>query len=209
MRCISKLSNIVYAVLTTLLLVACSEKEEESEYVNWKERNQLYIDSIAAICELNEDGCWEKIVAFNLNDSVESMSPNNNHYIYVHKEAEGKGTYSPLYNDSIRVHYLGRLISSTSYPQGYIFGKSYGTYVLNEATDVPALMCVSSNIVGFATAVMNMVEGDRWKVYIPYYLGYGESSNSSTSIPAYSALTFDVYLSKIYKYKINNDTTWY
>ncbi|MCR5312061.1 MAG: FKBP-type peptidyl-prolyl cis-trans isomerase [Bacteroidaceae bacterium] len=192
-----------------LTLVACSETEEESEYVNWQARNQHYIDSIASVCEANEDGCWEKMLAFNLNDSVESVSPNNNHFIYIHKEAAGKGTYSPIYNDSIRVHYLGRLIPSTSYPQGYIFGKSYSTYVLNENTDVPTLMAVSQNIVGFATATLNMVEGDQWKVYIPYYLGYGETDNSTTSIPGYSTLIFDIKLAKIYKYQIDKDTTWY
>jgi FKBP-type peptidyl-prolyl cis-trans isomerase FklB len=34
--------------------------------------------------------------------------------------------------------------------------------------------------------------GDIWRIYIPYTLGYG-TSNSST-IPAYSTLIFDVNL---------------
>ena len=40
--------------------------------------------------------------------------------------------------------------------------------------------------------------GDRWEVYIPYDLGYGESdykaSSSSTTIPGGSTLIFDVTL---------------
>jgi len=53
-----------------------------------------------------------------------------------------------------------------------------------------------------------MVEGDRWKIVVPYYLGYGESS-SLTTIPNYSTLIFDVKLARIYKYKIDTDTTWH
>jgi len=209
MRVLNILANSVCAVLVALTLVACSEKEEESEYVNWQAKNQLFIDSIAAECDANVDGNWEKIVAFNLVDSVERIAPNPNHFVYVHKEAAGTGTYSPLFNDSIRVHYMGRLIPSASYPQGYIFGKSYSTYVLNENTDVPTLMSVSSNIVGFATATLHMVEGDHWTIYVPYYLGYGTSEYTSANIPGYSTLIFDVKLAKIYRYKIDTNTTWY
>jgi FKBP-type peptidyl-prolyl cis-trans isomerase FklB len=60
------------------------------------------------------------------------------------------------------------------YPYGFNFGKSYSSSTLNETTDVPTLMAVNQNITGFATALMHMVEGDRWKIYIPYYLGYGK-----------------------------------
>lgn len=192
-----------------LSMTSCSEKEEAGEYDNWEVRNIHYVDSIAKVCDANADGSWTKFCAFNLNDSVEALSPNNLHYVYVQKLEAGTGDYSPLYKDSIRVHYLGRLIPSASYPQGYIFGKSYSTYTFNEATDVPALMSVSDNIVGFATAVMNMVEGDRWRLYIPYYIGYGTTTNSSSSIPAYSTLIFDVKLARIYRYKIDTDTSWH
>ena len=122
---------------------------------------------------------------------------------------QGEGTRKPMYNDSIRVHYLGRLISSESYPQGRIFGKSYSTYELNEATDVPTLMALNTNVTGFATATLHMVEGDRWKVVIPYYLGYGESDYTSAGIPGYSALTFDIKMARIYRFQIDKDTSWH
>ena len=210
MRIINKISTCVVCLASLMLsMTSCSEKEEAGEYDNWEVRNIHYVDSIAKVCDSNADGRWTKFCAFNLNDSVEALSPNNLHYVYVHKLEDGTGDYSPLYKDSIRVHYLGRLIPSVSYPQGYIFGKSYGTYTFNEATDVPALMAVNDNIVGFATAVMNMVEGDNWRLYIPYYIGYGATTNSSSSIPAYSTLIFDVKLARVYKYKIDTDTSWH
>ena len=188
------------------ILSSCSENDEVGEYDNWKERNQQYIDSIASLANTGTDG-WSKMLSFTLMDSVENINPNNNHYIYIQKIEEGAGTTYPMYNDSVRVHYLGRLIPSSSYAQGYIFGKSYSTYTFNEATDVPAIMAVKDNIVGFATATMHMVEGDRWKIVIPYYLGYGTSS--SASIPGYSALIFDVKLARVYRYKSGADTTWH
>ena len=55
-------------------------------------------------------------------------------------------------------------------------------------TDVVA----SGLVEGFSTAVMNMHAGDRWRVYIPYQLGYG--TTTSNGMRAYSNLTFDIAL---------------
>lgn len=204
-----KKSLYIFTLLAAFLaLSSCSESEEVGEFDNWKERNQLYVDSIAHLANTSTDG-WTKIVAFNLSEEVEKANPNNNHFVYIQQIENGAGETCPLYNDSIRVHYLGRLIPSSTYPQGYVFGKSYSTYTLNEATDVPTLLAVNQNVDGFATAVMRMVEGDVCKIVIPYYLGYGESGNSSGDVPGYSALIFDVKLARIYKYKIDTDTTWH
>lgn len=204
------MKNII--ILSTVLFSffafgSCSENEEEGDYDNWQVRNQHYVDSIATLADAGRDG-WTRIVAYNLVDSVESKNPDNTHYIYVQKKEQGAGTRKPMYNDSIRVHYLGRLIPSEAYPQGRVFGKSYSTNELNEATDVPTLMALNANIVGFATATLNMVEGDAWKIVVPYYLGYGENDYSSASIPGYSTLIFDIKLARIYRYKVDTDTSW-
>ncbi len=190
------------------LFTSCNEQEEAGEYDNWKERNQHYVDSIAYLADHNTDG-WSKILAFNLDEEIEKLAPNNNHYVYIKKMDKGYGEYKPIFNDSVRVHYLGRLIPTSAHSQGYVFGKSYNTYSLNEATDVPALMSMNSNVTGFATATLHMVEGDNWKIVVPYYLGYGESESTSSKIPGYSTLIFDVKLAKVYRYKIDEDTTWH
>ena len=203
-----KIQFYILPMLALLFFASCSENEEVGEYDNWQERNQHYVDSIARLANSGTDG-WSKLIAFTMADTNESVSSNNNYYVYIQKLESGTGTTSPLYNDSIRIHYLGRLIPSASYPQGYIFGKSYSTYTFNEETDVPALMATKDNIVGFATATMHMVEGDRWKIVVPYYISYGESENSSGNIPGYSTLIFDVKLARIYRYQIDTDTTWH
>ena len=198
----------ILPMLALLVLASCSEKDEVGEYENWQARNLHYVDSIANLANNGTNG-WSKMIAYNLVSTTENPDLDNTHYIYIQKLEDGTGTRMPEYNDSIRVHYLGRLIPSTSYSQGYVFGKSYSTYTFNEATDVPAIMGVSGNATGFTTAVMNMVEGDRWRVVVPYYLGFGTEDYLTASIPAYSTLIFEMKLARIYKYKIDTDTTWH
>lgn len=196
-------------MLALLFLASCSENNEVGEYDNWLARNQHYVDSIAALANDGKDG-WTKIIAYNLMTREERPDLTNNHYIYVQKLENGTGERHPEQNDSVRVHYMGRLIPSASYAQGNVFDKSYSTYAFNEETDVPKLMPAANNMItGFATAVMSMVEGDRWKVVIPYYLGYNPNVNPSTIVPDYSALIFDIKLVRIYRYKIDTDTTWH
>lgn len=191
------------------LFSSCSEKDEVGEYDNWRTRNQHYVDSIASLADAGRGG-WTKIIAYNLNTREPRPDLNNNYYIYVQKLEDGTGDRLPENNDSVRVHYLGRLIPSMSYTQGNVFDKSYSTYTFNEETDVPKLMPVTNSIItGFSTAVMHMVEGDRWKVVVPYYLGYNPTVNPSNMVPDYSTLIFDIKLVRIYKYKKDKDTTWH
>ena len=199
---------LVALVSSTAFFCSCKENEEEGEWDNWQTRNEQYIDSIAKVARANRDGSWTVYKAFNLGDDF-GDNEDNKYYVYVKKLEAGSGTESPLYNDSIRVHYSGRLIPTTTYPLGYNFGKSYNGSEMNEATDVPALMCVNQNVIGFATAMMHMVTGDHWRIYVPYNLGYGTTDKSTSSIPAYSTLIFDVRLARIYKYNVDKDTSWW
>ena len=108
----------------------------------------------------------------------------------------GTGTGFPFSTDSARVNYVGRLMPSASYVNGYVFDHSglYATddYVFNPDLSTPARLLVSSTVDGFATAVQHMRIGDRWKVFIPWQLGYGATEKNS--IPAYSTLVFDLQL---------------
>ena len=204
----------IFNILTILTLctsvftfVSCQETDAVSDYDNWEERNQTFVDSIARVCAANEDGKWVKFCAFNLDPEVEKVNVNNNHYIYVHKNVDGTGSYRPQYNDIIRVHYLGHLIPSDMYKNGLIFDRSYNGYTLNEKTDVPSQLSVKSLVVGFSTALMQMVEGDDWTVYIPSALGYGTSGTNK--VHENSTLIFNMKLAKVYKYGVDTDYTWY
>ena len=82
------------------------------------------------------------------------------------------------YTDTCRVAYRGCLIPSKSYKEGYVFDQTF----LNgfDWTTAGAVDFIPQGLtVGFATALMNMHKGDRWRVYVPYQLGYGTSGLTS------------------------------
>lgn len=174
--------------------VSCSETEEPGEFDNWQVRNVHYVDSIAKVARENADGTWKIFLATGLDQSKEWS---NDYYVYCHVLQSGDGTVHPAYTDTVLVNYSGRLIPSGSHSGGYVFDSSYDGE-LDPAFDVPVKMSLSGTVNGFATAVQQMVagttktNGDIWRIYIPFTIGYG-SSNSSV-IPAYSTLIFDVNL---------------
>ena len=87
--------------------------------------------------------------------------------------------------------YSGRLMPTTHYPLGYEFDRSYlSTY--DPDVDVPSTMAVNGVVEGFSTAVQHMHRGDKWRIIVPYQLGYGTTAR--TSIPAYSTLVFEIEL---------------
>ena len=184
------MNNWKYVLLTMILfpllgiVLSCSEESEEtSEYDNWQQRNENAIVQWAA------NSSFRKIKTFSKDPS---SAGDNSDYIYVQVLETGDGTDSPLYCDTARVAYRGCFIPTKSYSEGYVFDQTYlGEFNWATAgmTDFPI---TSSLRDGFSTALMNMHRGDRWRVYMPYQLGYG--TTESGSIPAYSNLIFDIAL---------------
>ena len=121
-----------------------------------------------------------------------SYKPEN--HIIVHVLESGSETKSPLLTDYASVHYMGRLIPSTTYTAGLIFDKSWSSNTFNALTSRPTHFEVRGVVDGFATALQQMHRGDHWVIYIPYQLGYGAVKAGGGTIPAYSTLIFDVRL---------------
>ena len=185
-------------MMGSLCLASCEETAEIDEYANWKERNTVFIDSIAEVAKANADGKWLRILSFKLNGTDvngESVEHDTEDYIYCHIETEGTGTKSPTFTDTVQVNYRGRLIPTLSFPEGKVFDQSYKG-ALNPATAVPTKFSVGGVIVGWSTALQHMTKGDIWRVYIPANLAY--ESSKQTDIPAYSALIFDMNLVGFY-----------
>ena len=90
---------------------------------------------------------------------------------------EGTGAI-PNSSSKVRVHYKGTLIDGTE------FDSSIG--------GAPAEFYVTGVIPGWTEALKMMPVGSKWKLYIPYSLGYGAEVHGD--IPAYSALIFEVEL---------------
>ena len=169
------------------LFTSCSEEaSEEEEYANWKNRNEQFLASLAN--DSLKQSNWQRIKLFSLDPTTEGAASD---YIYVKKISYGNGTETPIYTDSVRVVYQGRIIPSKSYPKGFVFdGTVFGEYSVKTAYTTRQL--VSNTILGYATALQNMHKGDYWRVYIPSELGYGTSGYST--IPGYSVLVFDLTL---------------
>lgn len=191
---IHHLAIALAALLMPLALTSCSEEDTAAEeFPDWENTNNTYFASIYGYASGVADGSWKVIKNFSLNDAIEPSAANS---IVVEVLHAGTGSGCPMYTDSVLVNYRGRLIPSTSYPEGYVFDQSYdGDY--NPDTAKPAALYVGGLVDGFTTALQNMHIGDSWRVYIPYQLGYG--STGTSEIPAYSTLVFDVQLVAYYR----------
>jgi len=201
----SLIGSILKPVLTFLMLPAvialtsCEEAEEVGEYDDWQSRCEAFIDSIAGVAKTNSDGQWLSLRAFNLaptDVNGTAAAWDNEDYVYVHVSQTGTGTALPLFTDTVQVNYRGRLMPTDAHPEGYIFDQSYKGDV-NPAFNIPTKFCVGGLPVGFSTALQHMHTGDLWRIYVPAKLGYGSSEQSSSGIPAYSALIFDIHLADI------------
>ncbi len=194
---ISILRLFLPLAVIALAMAACSESDDTiEEYPEWQATNEAYIDGLYATTKQKieqGDTSWKIIRSCNL-ESEAATKPSD--YIIVHVESEGTAAVKPFITDSVRVHYSGRLLPSTSYPQGYLFDKSF-TGEFHEETAVPSQFLVSELVTGFTTALLYMNLGDRWTVYIPYQLGY--KAEGSSSVPGYSTLVFDIDLVGIYR----------
>ncbi len=195
-KAIVALPLLLFALL--LLPTSCSEESDDvEEYPNWEKTNTDYWNTLYAEATQRiaaGDTSWKIIKKWSLADTLHAA---NTQYIVVQVVNEGTGSGCPLYTDSVRVHYTGHLLPSTSYADGYQFDTSL-TNGTTEETAAPAQFLVSTLTDGFATALQHMHIGDKWKVYVPADLGYG-STGSGTAIPGYSVLVFDIQLVSYYR----------
>ena len=197
-------------MLSAGLFTSCTENDDTvEEYANWQSKNETYWDNLYTTTQQKIKGgdtSWKIILNYTFQNQKQTTGsaltyrPEN--YIIAHVEQAGTGTTSPLYSDSVSMHYMGRLIPSTTYTSGLISDKSWSSNQFNTATSRPVHSYIgltydaegkpTSLVDGFTTALMSMHRGDHWTVYIPYQLGYGEKN--SGVVPAYSTLIFDLRL---------------
>lgn len=193
------IKRIIYTLLMTVVacvaMTSCSEEDGVvEEYPDWQVRNETYFDNLTdSVQKLISSGRtdWKRIRTWS---KTEGDYISNSDYIIVHvlESAPQSEIASPLYTDSVAVHYKVWTLPSTSYPNGKVFDSSY-----NEPFDkdvaVAARFYVGGGLIdGFTTALQYMKRGDVWEVYMPYQLGYG--ATGSSSIPGYSTLIYKMIL---------------
>lgn len=98
---------------------------------------------------------------------------------------KGEGVL-PIATDKVKVHYTGMLIG------GKVFDSSV-------ERGEPMTFGVTQVIKGWQEALQLMPIGSKWKVFIPQDLAYGQRGTGSGTIPAYSALVFEMELLEIVK----------
>lgn len=194
------------------LFAACSEKEETpSEYDNWASRNATaFVDTLRiaqtaiAKAKAQYGEAWESHCAWRTFRSytvVEGAALTWKDSIAVRIYKQGAGSGSPLYTDSVRVAYIGRLLPTSQHPQGFVFDKS-GLHSDAAQAFLPQYLTTtkfltSNLVVGYTTALQKMHIGDQWRVFMPAELGYG--AQKSKTIPAQSMLIFDIQLSQYWR----------
>lgn len=95
----------------------------------------------------------------------------------------GSGGDSPSAADAVLAHYHGTLIDGT------VFDSSVDR-------DEPAQFMLSQVIPGWTEALQLMSVGDKWRLFLPSDLAYGESS-PTPAIPPNSVLIFEVELLEV------------
>lgn len=95
----------------------------------------------------------------------------------------GPGGASPGAEDAVLAHYHGTLTDGSVFDSSVDRGE-------------PAQFALSQVIPGWTEALQLMSVGDRWRLFIPAEMAYGESS-PTPAIPPNSVLIFDVELLEI------------
>ncbi|WP_109830507.1 FKBP-type peptidyl-prolyl cis-trans isomerase [Reichenbachiella versicolor] len=89
----------------------------------------------------------------------------------------------PTLASQVTTHYTGTLIDGTVFDSSVQRGQ-------------PATFPVNGVIAGWTEALQLMVPGDKWKLYIPFNLAYGERG-AGGDIKPFAALIFDIELISI------------
>merc|ERR1719373_1023867 len=95
----------------------------------------------------------------------------------------GDGDSHPTKDSPCECHYAGTLIDGTEFDSSIARG-------------TPATFAPNQVIKGWTEAMQLMVEGDKWELYIPSELAYGERG-SPPKIPGGSVLVFIIEIIKI------------
>jgi FKBP-type peptidyl-prolyl cis-trans isomerase FklB len=196
--------KVFYFLLVIATFVSCKEQDDTvEEFPNWAAQNDAFFSRLVSETQAKKAAGDDSVDLFPSHTLPTSgYSYQYKDYVVVQKLEWSTGELlpSPILTDTVQVHYVGQLIPSADKykTSGMIFDRSYvGTF--DPVTATPSKFAVDGVVTGFSTALMHMHQGDHWRIYVPYQLGYGTAARGS--IPAGSTLIFDLRLVNFWRRK--------
>lgn len=153
---------------------------EEDMFAAIQTFQQRELDAQTAALTGNLEASAAFLAANASNDGVVGLDSGLQYMILESGEA---GAASPTTSDSVLAHYHGTLTDGTVFDSSVDRGD-------------PATFGLSQVIAGWTEALQLMKVGDKWRLFIPPGLAYGEAS-PTPAIPPNSALIFEVELLEI------------
>lgn len=185
---------LIISLCATILFVSC-EKEDNTPDNKWKIENEAQFATITAT---------EGYTRINSQSAA-------GHIMYKVIKSGDPNSESPKFTDRVRVLYTGWYKNYWSIEEDKYTDERGQTIINKKVFDStenrnnnPSTFFVNPNassggisgvIDGFSTALQHMKVGDKWEVWIPWRLGYGEATYAS--IPGYTTLVFEIELVSI------------
>lgn len=220
-----KTLSLLFLFLCGMAFTACEETTEPTAYDNWRERNDAFIDSLAAIASENflvwrnpETRVTTNVPDMNVGElyAIEVQDGGTSAglaYTYAKKLVDNFDGTRLLYTDNANIFMHCSYINGQS-----VLSNFEGYTALDQLIpqnpvemcwpslfDEPSTFDIDNDARipnGLAWVLQFARTGERWLIYVPYNVGYGvnDSSISGVSIVGSSVLTYDVIIDRI-----NND----
>ena len=127
-----------------------------------KKRTKKFLKVADSLPEINADKGAKFLAENKQRKEVEELESGLQYQVIN----EGNGTKNPQENDQVEVHYRGTLINGETFDSSIDRGE-------------PASFKVNEVIKGWTEALQLMKEGDKWKLFIPSEIAYGENGSNS------------------------------
>lgn len=150
--------------------------------IDMQQAQRIYQSYAAQLKQKQSAAIIEKGATFlteNAKRSEVTALPNGLQYEVI---KQGTGL-KPSPTSKVTVHYVGTLMDGTEFDSSVRRGQ-------------PATFGLNQVIKGWTEGLQLMAEGSKYRLFIPYTLGYGERG-AGQSIPPYATLIFEVELLKI------------
>jgi FKBP-type peptidyl-prolyl cis-trans isomerase FklB len=152
---------------------------EEVQSILTTLKNQIESQQKQFIAKVSEDNKKQSEAFLLANKEKEGVTTLISGLQYKVLTSDGEGPH-PTPFDVVKIHYRGSFIDGRVFDSSYQRGK-------------PAILPLNRVIAGWSEALQKMKVGDKWEIYIPPYLAYGEHGFGQQIGPN-TALVFEIEL---------------